>query len=75
MSEPITNPIIVQGTVLAKGTELLVKGKRGRFRYIDASLTSTGKTVLNLVGPIGVHEHFSAVYLENVKRIYRKAKS
>ncbi len=75
MSEPVTTPIIVQGQMLTKGTELLVKGKRGKFRYVDASLTSTGKTVLNLIGPVGIHEHFSAVYIENVKKIYRKGRS
>lgn len=68
--KPVTDPIIVSGQVLAKGTELVIYGRRGRYRYVDASLTSEGKTVLNLIGPIGFKERFSAVYLENVKSIY-----
>ena len=72
MSERVTTPIIVSGQVLTKGTEIVIYGRRGRYRYIDASLTSEGKTVLNLIGPVGFREHFSAAYLEKVKNIYGK---
>jgi hypothetical protein len=73
--KPVTDPIVINGQVLTKGTELVIYGRRGRYRYIDASLTSEGKTVLNLVGPVGYKERFSAVYLEKVKNIYgRKGK-
>lgn len=66
----LTDPVIFDGQVLTKGTELVIYGRRGRYRYVDASLTSEGKTVLNLVGPVGYKERFSAVYLENIKNIY-----
>lgn len=73
--KPVSDPIVINGQVLTKGTELVIYGRRGRYRYIDASLTSEGKTVLNLVGPVGYKERFSAVYLEKVKNIYgRKGK-
>lgn len=68
--KPLTEPITISGQVLTKGTELVIYGRRGRYRFFDASLTSEGKTVLNLVGPIGFRERFSSVYLENVKGIY-----
>ena len=68
--KPVTDPIVINGQVLTKGTELVIHGRRGRYRYVDASLTSEGKTVLNLVGPVGYKERFSAVYLENIKNIY-----
>ena len=70
--KPVSDPIVINGQVLTKGTELVIYGRRGRYRYIDASLTSEGKTVLNLIGPVGFREHFSAVYLEKVKNIYGK---
>jgi len=70
MSERVTTPIIVSGQVLTKGTEIVIYGRRGRYRYVDASLTSEGKTVVNLIGPIGFRERFSAVYVENIKGIY-----
>ena len=66
----LTDPIMFDGQVLTKGTELVIYGRRGRYRYVDASLTSEGRTVLNLVGPVGYKERFSAVYLENIKNIY-----
>ena len=66
----LTDPVIFDGQVLTKGTELVIYGRRGRYRYVDASLTSEGKTVLNLIGPVGYKERFSAVYLENIKNIY-----
>ena len=66
----LTDPIMFDGQVLTKGTELVIYGRRGRYRYVDASLTSEGKTVLNLIGPVGYKERFSAVYLENIKNIY-----
>ena len=66
----LTDPVMFDGQVLTKGTELVIYGRRGRYRYVDASLTSEGKTVLNLVGPVGYKERFSAVYLENIKNIY-----
>lgn len=66
----LTDPVMFDGQVLTKGTELVIYGRRGRYRYVDASLTSEGRTVLNLVGPVGYKERFSAVYLENIKNIY-----
>ena len=66
----LTDPVMFDGQVLTKGTELVIYGRRGRYRYVDASLTSEGKTVLNLIGPVGYKERFSAVYLENIKNIY-----
>lgn len=74
-SMKLTEPVIFDGQVLTKGTELVIYGRRGRYRYVDASLTAEGRTVLNLVGPVGYKERFSAVYLEKVKNIYgRKGK-
>ena len=69
MSEHAPDPI-VNGILLTKGTELMVRGKQGKFRYVDASHTAAGRTVLNLIGPVGAHEHWGACYVESVKKVF-----
>lgn len=72
--KPVTDPIIVSGQVLTKGTEIVIYGRRGRYVYQDASRNSEDRVVLNLIGPIGSRQHFCACYVENVKKLVGKAK-
>ena len=74
MSERVTTPIIVSGQVLTKGTEIVIYGRRGRFIFQDASLSSANRVVLNLIGPVGYHQNFCACYIENVKKVVRQQK-
>lgn len=54
------------------GTELSVKGKRGRYTFQGTKQTSAGRTVVSLVGPINSgHEAFHACYIEDVLRVHR----
>ena len=72
--KPVTDPIVINGQVLTKGTELVIYGRRGRFILQDASLSSATRVVLNLIGPVGYHQNFCACYIENVKRVVRQQK-
>jgi ABC-type molybdate transport system ATPase subunit len=72
--KPVSDPIVIDGQVLTKGTELVIHGRRGRFIFQDASLSSANRVVLNLIGPVGYHQNFCACYIENVKRVVRQQK-
>ena len=52
--------------MLTKGTELVIYGRRGRYRYVDASLTSEGKTVVSVL-----HEVSMALQADHVAVLAR----
>lgn len=59
--------VVIQGERIVPGTEILIKGKRGKFRFKFASVTSSGRVVVNTIGPIGFHQAFRTFYVEDVK--------
>jgi len=59
--------ILVEGQHVSPGDEILIKGKRGRFRFKCASTTSSGRVVVNTIGPVGMHQAFRNFYIEDVK--------
>lgn len=65
------NEAVANGRRLIRGTEVSVRGERGRFRFINAQVTSTGKIVLNFVGGVAGHETFRSFYPERVRRVHR----
>ena len=56
---------------LTPGTEVSISGKRGRFRFVSASVTSEGRTVLNFVGGKANRVMMRSFYPEQVKRVHR----
>ena len=61
--------ILVDGQHVSPGDEILVKGRRGKFKLKCASTTSTGRVVISTVGPVGMHQAFRDFYLEDVKLV------
>lgn len=61
--------ILVEGQHVSPGDEILIKGKRGKFRFKCASMTSSGRLVVNTIGPLGMHQAFRNFYIEDVKLV------
>lgn len=66
---------VANGRHLTPGIEVSVKGERGRFRFINAQMTSAGKLVLNFVGGAAGHEVFRSFYPERIRRVHRIART
>lgn len=62
---------VANGRHLVPGTEVSIRGERGRFRFINAQETKAGLTVLNFVGGPSGHEVFRSFYPERVRRVHR----
>ncbi|AOT25427.1 hypothetical protein KIP29_gp29 [Mycobacterium phage BabyRay] len=60
---------------LEPGTEVSIQGERGRFRFVKASTTSAGKTVLDFIGGPAGHEQWRSFYPERVKTVHRIART
>lgn len=74
VAEPVANCIGDSGIMIAgqkteSGTEIMVKGKQGIFRFLDTHVTKEDRIVLNLIGPLGGYQSFTACYLEDAKLI------
>jgi hypothetical protein len=61
--------ITVEGERILPGEEILIRGKRGRFRFKHATVTPAGRVVVNTIGPIGMHQAFRNFYIEDVKPV------
>lgn len=61
--------ILVEGQHVSPDDEILIKGKRGRFKFKCASTTSSGRVVVSTVGPVGMHQAFRNFYIEEVKLV------
>lgn len=62
---------MVNGRLLGKGTEVSIRGERGRFRFWNAARTAAGKEVLTFIGGPKGHEAFRSFYAERVKTVHR----
>ncbi len=67
--------VVANNRHLTPGIEVSVKGERGRFRFINAQMTSAGKLVCNFVGGAAGHEAFRSFYPERIKRVHRIART
>lgn len=59
--------VVVGGQYIERGTLIRVKGWKGNFKFLDTHVTSKGRVVLNLIGPVGIHQAFHAAYLEDAR--------
>lgn len=64
-------------TTLVPGTEVSLRGKRGRYRFQYARQTTEGRDELTFVGgPLhGQAERYVSVYPEQVTRVHRTNKT
>ncbi|QSM01171.1 hypothetical protein SEA_NANOSMITE_147 [Mycobacterium phage Nanosmite] len=64
-------------TTLVVGTEVTLRGKRGRYRFQYARKTSTGLDELTFVGGRldGQGERFVSAYPDGVTRVHRTSKT
>lgn len=60
---------------LVPGTEVSISRERGRFRFVNAQVTSTGRMVLNFIGGAAGHEVFRSFYPERVRRVHRLSRT
>lgn len=70
MSEPITELKLSHGRYLNKGTVFSSHTKRGKFEFIDATVTRSGRTVVNALDL--KKRHMTSMYLEDVKTVHKK---
>jgi hypothetical protein len=61
--------ITVHGQRIAPGDEILIRGRRGKFRFKVATTTSAGRVVVNTIGPVGLRQAFRNFYIEDVKLV------
>lgn len=62
----------INGRDIERGTELSIRGKRGRYSYFSVRETKSGRTVVTVVGPINSgYEAFHACYIEDVQTVHR----
>lgn len=71
MSDSVDDVVFVNQRKIEPGTEVSIKGKRGRFRFVNATHTSDNRLVLNFVGGRSGHEMMRSFYPEQVKRVHR----
>lgn len=70
-SQVCSKAVFINRRRLTPGTEVSVFGKRGRFRFVSASVTSEGRLVLNFVGGKANRVMMRSFYPEQIKRVHR----
>lgn len=65
----------VHGRRLEPGTEVSITGVRGRFRFMKAATTASGREVYDFIGGVDGHESWRSFYPERVKRVHRIART
>ncbi|ALF00512.1 hypothetical protein SEA_BOOSTSEASON_78 [Mycobacterium phage BoostSeason] len=63
--------VVVHGRTLEPGTEVSIRGERGRFRYMRATTTSAGRLVLDFIGGPAGHEAWRSFYPERIRTVHR----
>lgn len=63
--------VIANRRHLVPGVEVSVRGERGRFRFVNAQVTSAGKLVCNFIGGAAGHEAFRSFYPDRIRRVHR----
>lgn len=67
---PDTDIVSVKGHALEPGTEVSIRGKRGRFRYLRATTTTEGQVVLDFIGGTVGRETWHSFYPDRVSRVH-----
>jgi hypothetical protein len=62
--------VYVNGDVLVPGTEVSIRGKRGRFRYLRATTTGDGQLVFDFIGGTSGRERWHSFYPDRITRIH-----
>ncbi|ALF01441.1 hypothetical protein SEA_LILPHARAOH_63 [Mycobacterium phage LilPharaoh] len=69
---PVPQPeVVVNGRVLAPGTEVSIRGERGRFRFVKAAVTSAGRITCDFIGPDDNTKCWRSFYPERIKTVHR----
>uniref|UniRef100_A0AAU8GP10 DUF7246 domain-containing protein n=1 Tax=Mycobacterium phage Pharb TaxID=3136626 RepID=A0AAU8GP10_9VIRU len=67
--------VVVHGRVLLPGTEVSIRGERGRFRFKSAARTSGGRIVCDFIGGPAGHEQWRSFYPERIRTVHRLART
>ena len=67
----IAEDMEINGRRVAKGTELSIKGERGRFRFLRLVVTCKGSTWIDVYGGKSGHETIRSFHPSKVKTVHR----
>lgn len=71
----ITTEISINGRIVSPGTELSIKGERGRFRFIQHVVNANGVEWIDVVGGKKNYDMFRSFKLDRVKTVHRIART
>lgn len=60
----------VKAAPLERGTEVSIRGKRSRFKFLRASTTSEGQIVLDFIGGTVRHETWHSFYPDRIANVH-----
>lgn len=67
----ISSSAIINGRNLSPGTEVSIRGARGRFRFIKRVVNEDGVEWLDFWGGAKKHEAFRSFYPDRVRTVHR----
>lgn len=71
----VRNTYQVNGRHMTEGSEVSIRGERGRFRFIRAVTTPAGNHWLDFIGGTKGSEVFRSFHAERVRTVHRIAKT
>lgn len=75
MSTESGQTVRIHGRELHPGTEVSIRGERGRFRFMRATTTSSDRIVFDFIGGAAGHECWRSFYPERVKTVHRVSRN
>lgn len=63
--------VTVNGVPLEPGTEVSIRGKRGRFKFLRASTTADQQIVLDFIGGTIGHENWHSFYPDRITNVHK----
>ncbi|QFG09460.1 hypothetical protein I5H08_gp027 [Mycobacterium phage Yuna] len=63
--------VVVNGRKLDVGTEVSIRGERGRFRFKGAATTGAGRIVCDFIGGPAGHEQWRSFYPDRIRTVHR----
>lgn len=63
--------VFIRGIELTPGMEVSIAGKRGRFRYLRASVTADGAIALDFIGGTRGRELWHSFYPDRVRKVHK----
>lgn len=67
----ISTDYVVNGRHLTPGTEVSIRGERGRFRFVKAVIKDNGTVWLDFIGGPARYQTWRSFYPERVRRVHR----